>query len=47
MSDDDTRILGHHSKDLQMIIGMGVLRRLHLYISYKEKVIYVTPATQY
>jgi predicted aspartyl protease len=47
MSDDDTRILGHHSRDLQMIIGMGVLRRLHLYISYKEKVIYVTPATQY
>jgi len=26
---------------------MGVLRRMHLYISYKEKKIYVTPATQY
>lgn len=32
---------------MSMIIGMTVLRRLHLYISYKEKMIYVTPATQY
>lgn len=32
---------------LNMIIGMTVLRQLHLYISYKEKKIYVTPATAY
>lgn len=31
----------------RMILGMGVLRRLHLFISYKEEMIYVTPATQY
>ena len=47
MPDDQSRVMGRHSSDLQMIIGMGVLRRLHLYISYKEKKIYVTPATQY
>lgn len=31
----------------RLLLGMGVLRRLHLYISYKEETIYVTPATQY
>ncbi len=45
--DEESGVMGHHSRDLQMIIGMGVLRRLHLYLSYKEKTIYVTPATQY
>jgi predicted aspartyl protease len=45
--DEESGVMGHHSSDLQMIIGMGVLRRLHLYVSYKEKKIYVTPATQY
>ena len=27
----------------QIVIGMGILRRLHLYIAYKEQKIYVTP----
>jgi hypothetical protein len=45
--DAESGVMGHHASDLQMIIGMGVLRRMHLYISYKEKQIYVTPATQY
>jgi Predicted aspartyl protease len=31
----------------RLLLGMGVLRRLHLYISYKEETLYVTPATQY
>jgi hypothetical protein len=31
----------------RLLLGMGILRRLHLYISYKEETLYVTPATQY
>ncbi len=31
----------------RLLLGMGVLRRLHLYISYKEETLYITPATQY
>lgn len=27
-----------------MILGIGMLRRLHVYIAYKEKMIYLTPA---
>lgn len=44
---DGESILGHGNSSLHMILGMNVLRQLHLYISYKEKKIYVTPATQY
>jgi len=29
----------------KMLLGMGVLRQLHLYIAYKEHKIYVTPAS--
>jgi hypothetical protein len=29
-----------------MRIGMDVLRQLHVYIAYKEKVLYLTPAGQ-
>jgi predicted aspartyl protease len=47
MTDRETQIMGNRDDDLHMIIGMGVLRRLHLYVSYSEKKIYVTPATQY
>lgn len=47
VGDEEAAVLGHGSDDTQMIIGMGVLRRLHLYISYGEKMLYVTPATQY
>lgn len=45
--DDESRLMNRNSGEMQMIIGMGVLRRLHLYISYREKMLYVTPATQY
>lgn len=45
--DDESAIMGHYGSSLHMVVGMTVLRRLHLYISYKEKKIYVTPATQY
>lgn len=44
--DRESGVMGRGSP-FQMIVGMGVLRRLHLYISYKEKRIYVTPTTQY
>jgi hypothetical protein len=29
----------------KMILGMGVLRQLHLFIAYKERNIYVTAAS--
>jgi predicted aspartyl protease len=46
VSDRENAAMGRNGP-LQMIIGMGVLRRMHLYISYKEKMLYVTPASQY
>jgi predicted aspartyl protease len=46
-TDHESAFMGPYRSDLNMIIGMGVLRRLHLYIDYKEKKIYLTPATQY
>ena len=33
-----------HGSD-RIILGMGVLRQLHLYIAYREKTVYVTPAS--
>jgi len=45
--DKESVLMGQYSGNINMIMGMGVLRRLHLYIAYKEKMIYVTPATQY
>lgn len=47
MPDRESGVMGRGRSSLHMIVGMGVLRRLHLYISYKEKTIYVTPATQH
>ena len=47
MPDRESGLMGKYESTLNMIIGMGVLRRLHLYVAYKEKMIYVTPATQY
>ena len=44
-SDKDTKMLGWGGP--RLLLGMGVLRRLHLYIAYKEEMLYVTPATQY
>jgi predicted aspartyl protease len=32
------------STDLDLIVGINVLRQLHLYIAYGEKMLYVTPA---
>ncbi len=31
--------------DPVLILGMGILRQLHLYVAYKEKKLYVTPAS--
>lgn len=45
--DNESAVMGRGRFDLNMIVGMGVLRRLHLYIDYQHKQIYVTPATQY
>jgi hypothetical protein len=27
-----------------LILGVGILRQLHLYIAYKEQKLYITPA---
>lgn len=42
--DERTKIIGGFHK-ADMILGMGVLRQLHLYIAYKEKKLYVTGAS--
>lgn len=47
VKDKESVVMGRWSTDMQMIVGMEVLRSLHLYFSAKEKLIYVTPATQY
>jgi hypothetical protein len=31
----------------RLILGMNILRQLHLFIAYKEKILYVTPAEQH
>lgn len=46
VSDDKSKLMGSGTKP-SMILGMDVLRNLHFYISYKEEMIYVTPASQY
>jgi hypothetical protein len=28
----------------QLLLGIGVLRQLHIYVAYDEQVLYVTPA---
>lgn len=35
---------GTESDEYDLVLGMDVLRHLHLYISYAEKTLYVTPA---
>lgn len=37
---------GEKLLDHDIILGMNVLRRLHLYIAYKEKKLYITPASE-
>ena len=44
LSDKKSQIMGKHFLP-QLILGMNVLRQLHLYIAYKEKMLYVTPAS--
>lgn len=44
ISKDESKLFDGGSQVPQIIIGMGVLRQLHLYIAYKEKKLYVTPA---
>ncbi|HEY1632031.1 MAG TPA: retropepsin-like aspartic protease [Rhizomicrobium sp.] len=42
------KMQGYHGNDImhapQLILGLDVLRRLHLYIAYKEKKVYLTAA---
>jgi predicted aspartyl protease len=33
-------------RGIDMLIGVGILRRLHLYIAYGEEKLYITPATE-
>lgn len=42
--DDKSKIMGDIGQP-KMILGMGILRQLHLYIAYREHNIYVTAAT--
>ncbi len=35
---------GSDSRDAELIVGIGVLRQLHLYIAYGEKTLYLTGA---
>ncbi|HEY5339140.1 MAG TPA: aspartyl protease family protein, partial [Rhizomicrobium sp.] len=43
ISNDESKMMGSGSP--KIILGMGVLRQLHLYIAYHEHKLYVTPAT--
>jgi len=36
----------HETKEPPMLLGMNVLKHLHIYIAYKEKKLYITPASQ-
>lgn len=44
ISDTDSKLLGGFRRP-KIIIGMNVLRQLHLYIAYKEQKLYVTAAS--
>jgi len=44
ISDDVSKIMGGYRQP-KLILGMGVLRQLHMYIAYKEHNIYVTAAS--
>ncbi len=39
------KVSGMAYSDPTIILGMGILRQLHFYIAYKEKELYVTPAS--
>jgi len=42
--DEKSKIMGGYHQP-KLLLGMGVLRQLHLYIAYKEHMIYVTAAS--
>lgn len=44
MFTDEESKLFEGSGQPKLIIGMGILRQLHMYVAYKEKRLYVTPA---
>jgi hypothetical protein len=33
--------------DYKMLLGLDIIRQLHMFISYKEKMLYITSATQH
>jgi predicted aspartyl protease len=35
---------GYMTRDAPLLIGINVLRQLHMYVAYKERILYVTPA---
>jgi hypothetical protein len=37
---------GFKQKSDTMVIGASILRQLHVYIAYKEKILYVSPAEE-
>lgn len=42
--DDKSKVMGGF-REPEMLLGIGVLRQLHLLIAFKERAIYVTPAS--
>jgi len=42
--DDKSKVMGGY-REPKLLLGMGVLRQLHLYIAYKEHLIYATAAS--
>ena len=44
VADDASKVMGGY-REPKLILGMGILRQLHVYIAYKERNIYVTTAT--
>lgn len=42
---DSEMKMGPHGP--KMILGLSILRQLHLYIAYREKMLYVTPASEH
>jgi len=41
--DDKSKVLGGYNEP-ELLIGIGILRRLHMYMAFKEHNLYVTPA---
>ncbi|MBV9692184.1 MAG: hypothetical protein JO261_00650 [Alphaproteobacteria bacterium] len=43
----DDPIYGDNFRPEEFILGMNVLSKLHVYIAYKERKIYITPVDQH